>query len=177
MHNVKNRCAIMRCDGQLEEIKDPQTYFNVNHYMKLYSSDKMQPLQVKEHTAQLSRNRQTQYQQAFVDGKINALSCSTTFEMGVDVGGLETVCMRDIPPSPSNYVQRAGRAGRSSHSAAFVMTYAMLSSHDFTFFENPERIISGKISAPVFSLQNKKVIYRHIFAVALSEFFAKYPEV
>lgn len=177
VHNVKNRCAIMRCDGQLEEIKDPQTYFNVNHYMKLYSSDKMQPLQVKEHTAQLSRNRQTQYQQAFVDGKINALSCSTTFEMGVDVGGLETVCMRDIPPSPSNYVQRAGRAGRSSHSAAFVMTYAKLSSHDFTYYENPESIISGKISAPVFSLQNKKVIYRHIFAVALSEFFAKYPEV
>lgn len=97
--------------------------------------------------------------------------------MGVDVGGLETVCMRDIPPSPSNYVQRAGRAGRSSHSAAFVMTYAKLSSHDFTYYEKPQSVISGKISAPVFSLQNKKVIYRHIFAVALSEFFAKYPEV
>lgn len=62
----------MRCDGQLEEIKDPQTYFSGNHYMKLYSSDKMQPLQVKEHTAQLSRNRQMQYQQAFVDGKMIA---------------------------------------------------------------------------------------------------------
>ena len=173
VHNVRNRCAVIRCDGQLEEIKDPDAYFSGNHYMKLYSSDKMLPLQVKEHTAQLSRNRQTQYQQAFVDGKINALSCSTTFEMGVDVGGLETVCMRDIPPSPSNYVQRAGRAGRSSHSAAFVMTYAKLSSHDFTYYENPQSIISGKISAPVFSLQNKKVIYRHIFAVALSEFFAK----
>lgn len=177
VHNVKNRCAVMRCNGQLAEIADPQAYFADNHYMKLYSSDKMQPLQVKEHTAQLSRDRQTKYQEAFVGGKINALSCSTTFEMGVDVGGLETVCMRDIPPSPSNYVQRAGRAGRSSHSAAFVMTYAKLSSHDFTYYEKPQSIISGKISAPVFSLQNKKVIYRHIFAVALSEFFAKYPEV
>ena len=51
----------------------------------------MKPLQMREHTAQLSRDCQTQYQQAFVDGKLNALSCSTTFEMGVDVGGLETV--------------------------------------------------------------------------------------
>ena len=67
----------------------------------------MQPLQVKEHTAQLSRDRQTKYQEAFVGGKINALSCSTTFEMGVDVGGLETVCMRDIPPTSRELAARA----------------------------------------------------------------------
>jgi hypothetical protein len=137
----------------------------------------MKPLQIKEHTAQLSRNRQTQYQQAFVEKKINALSCSTTFEMGVDVGGLETVYMRDVPPSPSNYVQRAGRAGRAAHTAAFVLTYAKLSSHDFTYYNAPERIISGSIQAPKFSVENEKVIYRHIFAIALSEFFAKNEDV
>lgn len=176
VHNVKGKCSVVRCDGQLEEIDPEQLHAN-NHYMALYDSDKMLPLQMKEHTAQLSRNRQSVYQDAFVNGKINALSCSTTFEMGVDVGGLETVCMRDIPPSPSNYVQRAGRAGRASRTAAFVMTYAKLSSHDFTYYENPSTIISGKINAPHFSLENKKVIYRHIFAVALSEFLAKNSEV
>lgn len=176
VHNVKGKCSMIRCDGQLEEI-DPEKFYAENHYMALYDSKKMRPLQMKEHTAQLSRNRQSVYQDAFVNGKINALSCSTTFEMGVDVGGLETVCMRDIPPSPSNYVQRAGRAGRASHTAAFVMTYAKLSSHDFTYYENPSTIISGKINAPHFSLENKKVIYRHIFAVALSEFLAQNSDV
>ena len=170
-YNVKNSCAILQCGGNLEEVS-PEILQQGNHYANRYQGQKMKPLQMREHTAQLSRNSQTKYQQAFVEGKLNALSCSTTFEMGVDVGGLETVYMRDIPPGPANYVQRAGRAGRAAHTAAYVLTYAKLSSHDFTFYHEPERVISGQIKAPVFALENEKVLYRHIFAVALAEFFA-----
>lgn len=175
-YNVKNRCAILQCGGTLEEV-EPEALQQGNHYVNRYRGEKMKPLQMREHTAQLSRNCQTQYQQAFVEGKLNALSCSTTFEMGVDVGGLETVYMRDVPPGPANYVQRAGRAGRAAHTAAYVLTYAKLSSHDFTFYNDPEKVISGKIKAPVFALENEKVLYRHIFAIALSEFFAKNEDV
>lgn len=170
-YNLQNRCAILQCDGELEEVS-PASLQEDNHYAKRYRGSRMNPLQMREHTAQLSRDCQTQYQQAFVDGKLNGLSCSTTFEMGVDVGGLETVYMRDVPPGPANYVQRAGRAGRAAHTAAYVLTYAKLSSHDFTFYKNPEKVISGKIHAPVFSLENEKVLNRHIFAVALADFFA-----
>lgn len=170
-HNVQNRCAVLQCGGSLEEVS-PEALQQGNHYVNRCQGQKMKPLQMREHTAQLSRNCQTKYQQAFVEGKLNALSCSTTFEMGVDVGGLEMVYMRDIPPGPANYVQRAGRAGRAAHTAAYVLTYAKLSSHDFTFYNSPERVISGKIKAPVFALENEKVLYRHIFAVALAEFFA-----
>lgn len=175
-HNCLNHCASVKCSGMLEPY-DPAEKLATNHYAKLYQSENMKPLYIKEHTAQLSRDQQTTYQKAFVDKKLNALSCSTTFEMGVDVGSLETVYMRDVPPSPANYVQRAGRAGRSKDSAAFVMTYAKLSSHDFTFYQYPTDMISGKIKAPVFELENKKVVYRHIYAVALADFFANHQEV
>lgn len=175
-YNVQNRCGILQCGGILEEVT-PETLQEGNHYVNRYQGEKMKPLQMREHTAQLSRNCQTKYQQAFVEGKLNALSCSTTFEMGVDVGGLETVYMRDVPPGPANYVQRAGRAGRAAHTAAYVLTYAKLSSHDFTFYNEPEKVISGKIKAPVFALENEKVLYRHVFAIALAEFFAKNEDI
>lgn len=62
----------------------------------------------KDHTAQLSPELAREYQEKFVKKEINVLSCSTTFEMGVDVGELETIFMKNMPPTPANYIQRAG---------------------------------------------------------------------
>lgn len=176
MVNCKNQCTVLKCDGRLRKVTH-ESLIESNHFARLYAEKMMSPLHIKEHTAQLGRAEQQKYQEMFVNKAINALSCSTTFEMGVDVGDLETVYLRNMPPSPSNYVQRAGRAGRSIHAAAYSLTYSKLSSHDFTYFEHPERMISGKIGVPLFSISNEKVILRHIFAVALSDFFAHDPEV
>ena len=176
MYNCGGRCSNAKCDGHISII-DSEKIINENHYARLYDSTLMKPLHIKEHTAQLGRKEQEKYQQMFVKKDINARSCSTTFEMGVDVGDLETVYLRNMPPSPANYVQRAGRAGRSLHSAAFALTYSKLSSHDFTYYKEPTNMIEGKIGVPVFTIQNDKVIQRHIFAVALSLFFANNPEI
>ena len=175
-YNLHDRCTNLRCSGTLEPFDALKASEN-NHFARLYRSEQMKPLYIKEHTAQLSKNQQTKYQEAFVNQMINALSCSTTFEMGVDVGTLETVYLRNVPPNPANYVQRAGRAGRAKGSAAFVLTYSKLSSHDFTYYAHPEGMISGKISAPVFSLANEKIIRRHIYAIVLSYFLKQFPEV
>lgn len=176
MINCKGMCTTLKCGGSLRRITHA-SLLDGNHYAKLYQSALMQPLHIKEHTAQLGREEQQRYQEMFVNKDINALSCSTTFEMGVDVGDLETVYLRNMPPSPSNYVQRAGRAGRGKNSAAFSLTYSKLSSHDFTYYKNPENMITGKIGVPLFTVRNEKVILRHIFAVALSDFFAKQADV
>ncbi len=174
-YSVRGKCAAVKCGGELEPIEPAEAAKN-NHYVRLYMSGQMHPLYIKEHTAQLAKDQQTRYQEAFVNHRINALSCSTTFEMGVDVGSLETVYMRDVPPGPANYVQRAGRAGRSRGSAAFILTYAKLSSHDFTYYSAPERMISGEIGAPVFEVENEKILNRHINAVAISAFLKDFPE-
>lgn len=176
MINCKGMCTTLKCGGHLKKITHA-ILLDGNHYAKLYKSTLMQPLHIKEHTAQLGREEQQKYQEMFVNKEINALSCSTTFEMGVDVGDLETVYLRNMPPSPANYVQRAGRAGRGRNTAAFSLTYSKLSSHDFTYYKNPENMITGKIGVPLFTVRNEKVILRHIFAVALSDFFAKHVDV
>ena len=65
-----------------------------------------------EHTAQVDKMISRQVQEDFKDHRLNILACSTTMEMGVDLGDLELVMMTSVPPMPSNYKQRAGRSGR-----------------------------------------------------------------
>ncbi len=167
--NISEKCIQIECNGKLERLNSEE-YCKSDYYAMLYMSDRIAPLFVKEHTAQLGKKEALAYQQQFIRKEINALSCSTTFEMGVDVGDLETVFLRNFPPLPSNYAQRVGRAGRSIDAAAFALTYARLSSHDFTFFYDPEKMISGTIYPPSFTLENEKILKRHIYAVAISLF-------
>lgn len=174
--NLDGKCPAVRCEGELVEIL-PYDIIKNNHFAKLYMSERMSPLFIKEHTAQLSKKESAEYQEQFIKKEINALSCSTTFEMGVDVGDLETVFLRDVPPLPSNYAQRAGRAGRSINAAAFALTFAKLSSHDLSFFKEPKKMISGIILPPLFKVDNEKIVRRHIYAVALSMFFAEHEDL
>jgi len=174
--NIGNNCIQIGCDGKLGKINSEDFCIN-NYYAMLYQSDKVSPLFVKEHTAQLAKKEALDYQQQFIRKEINALSCSTTFEMGVDVGDLETVFLRNIPPLASNYAQRVGRAGRSINAAAFALTFARLSSHDFTFFDKPEEMINGMIYPPNFTLENEKILKRHIYAIAISLYLRLHPEL
>lgn len=174
--HMDSKCTYFRCDGAVDEVSHPEAISAGNHFAELYSSDSMAPLFIKEHTAQLSRKESLDYQEQFIRKDINALSCSTTFELGVDVGDLETVFLRDVPPLPSNYAQRAGRAGRSIDSSAFCLTYAKLSSHDLYYFKAPKSMIGGVIRPPLFKLSNEKIVRRHMYDIALSMFFKKHPE-
>jgi superfamily II DNA or RNA helicase len=174
-YHLHGHCITVKCDAKANEV-DPAELRKDNHFSELYFSDRMTPLFIKEHTAQLSKRESAEYQEQFIKKEINALSCSTTFEMGVDVGDLETVFLRDVPPLPSNYAQRAGRAGRSVNAAAYCLTFAKLSSHDLSFFKEPEKMINGVILPPLFKVDNEKIVKRHIYAVALSMFFAMKPE-
>ena len=119
-YNVLGVCPSFRCDGRLEQA-NPQCRLADNHYRRIFSADGDRPVPLRrEHTAQLGAKLATEYQIAFQDGhfadadpgQINVLSSSTTFELGVDLGDLEAVFLRNMPPSPANYQQRAGRAGR-----------------------------------------------------------------
>lgn len=174
-HNVHNVCVKDKCNGTLIAI-DPDEALKSNFYRKEYKTKKIESIVVEEHTAQLDRKEAKKYQNEFKNKRINILSCSTTFEMGIDIGNLETIFMRNVPPTPANYVQRAGRAGRRKDTSAYILTYCGTGSHDYTYFINPEKMISGVIKPPYFNVLNKKIIIRHLMAACLGYFFRNNPD-
>lgn len=175
-YNLRGVCPTYRCLGTLHPCR-PAEAFKDNHYRQLYLETKPIPMRIEEHTAQLKGEEAAEIQEKFVKGKVNVLSCSTTFELGVDVGELEAVFLRNVPPHPANYIQRAGRAGRRTGSTAFVLTFAQRRSHDLGYYQHPEEMVSGLIRPPYFELLNDKIIRRHLHAVALAEFWKAHQEL
>ncbi|MGC4122850.1 MAG: DUF1998 domain-containing protein [Myxococcales bacterium] len=94
--------------------------------------------------------------------------CSPTMELGVDISELNAVYLRNVPPTPANYAQRSGRAGRSGQ-AALVLTYcAAQSPHDQYFFERPRAMVHGEVRPPLVDLANRELVESHLQAVWLA---------
>lgn len=124
-----------------------------------------------EHSAQISSDRLQKRERDFKEGKINVLSCSTTMEMGVDIGGLKAVVMTNAPPNPSNFLQRAGRAGRRGEGASLSYTLCNDSPHGQQVFSNPLWPFETSLRPPRVSLESQVILLRHLNAYFLSRYF------
>lgn len=175
-HSISRVCPGYRCEGELTEADDPNQLLE-NHYVRLYRNLKPIGMEAQEHTAQWNNKKASSIQQDFTEGKVNVLSCSTTFELGVDVGEVEAVLLRNVPPHPANYIQRAGRAGRRTDSAALVVTFAQMRSHDLNYFKQPEMMVGGKIPPPRVVLENVPIARRHMHSVAFAAYLREVGEV
>ncbi|MBX9460710.1 MAG: DEAD/DEAH box helicase [Brevundimonas sp.] len=125
----------------------------------------------EEHSAQQPPHRLRGFEAEFRDYKINLLACSTTMEMGVDIGSVEAVLNTNVPPSIANYRQRVGRAGRRGQGFSSSLTFARDTPLDREAFRQPSDYLRRTLRAPRVKLDSEPIVQRHVNARLLAEWF------
>lgn len=155
------------CSGTGEEQR-PVEVDRDQYYVRLYTEDRPRRLAAKEHTAQIEEQERAKRETQFKQGQLDVLVCSPTLELGVDIGQLPSIVLRNAPPTPANYLQRAGRAGRRLR-IGYVSTFCGMGSHDRHCFEDPAWLVRGEFRPPTVRLRNEKIVQRHVRSLALEE--------
>jgi len=161
-------CARPRCTGKMQSWVGPVNDGNLN--AKLIVASTAPALVPGEHSAAVPEEERLEVEAGFKEmpPRPNVLVCTPTLELGVNIGDLEGVAMRNIPPNPANYAQRAGRTGRETRTGV-IAGFARNTPHDGYFFDHPDEVISGAIPPPRFNLENLSAIERHVNSLVLEE--------
>lgn len=161
-----NSCTNYRCKSSFKENEILYNY-DVKRYLNESSRFELKPM---EHTGQIKKSDREAAERKFKNGDINVIVATSTLELGIDIGDLDFVLMRNVPPSPANYDQRVGRAGRRLK-IGVAITYCGYSNHDQRFFESPQEMIKGEIKEPIFSTKNEPLFIRHIHSFIFTSLF------
>jgi hypothetical protein len=190
------RCPQKGCNGDLAEVdwSDPHVQARkrlLRDPALEVSKGREKPLVIRaeEHSAQISakdvqepfaknETYELLFQDILVTGSeedqpVDVLSCTTTMEVGIDIGSLTAVAMRTVPPRPDNYQQRSGRAGRRGTGLSVIITFADNSPHETYYFQNPREIIAVPAAEPIIYVGNEKIVRRHLNAALIHQFFQR----
>ncbi|MBB4571516.1 DEAD/DEAH box helicase [Rhizobium leucaenae] len=164
-------CQSIGCDGTLRQITpaERRDLASRNHYVARYREHPCMGI-AREHTAAIAGEVRSDIEEYFKAGEVNLLSCTTTMEMGVDLGDLESVLCKNVPPSIANYQQRAGRAGRRAQVAPIVLTTARSGRYDRAVFEKFSEYLAAQPIIPYLSLDNAGFFQRHQLSMLLARF-------
>ncbi len=155
-------CTAWRCTGRTVPVSadERDEMRRRNHYLVRYEGQPLSGI-AREHTAAISTTERSEIEERFRQGEINLLSCTTTMEMGVDLGELEAVFCRNVPPGIANYQQRAGRAGRRAQAAPVALMMARSGRYDQAQFNDLRGYLEALPPAPYLTLDNPSFFRRH----------------
>jgi ATP-dependent helicase YprA (DUF1998 family) len=157
-------CLAWRCAGKLAWEDERHEDFDLRMLDGDYAL-----LRAAEHSAQVPHGERERLENQFKgDGEqVNTLVCTPTLELGVDIGALDAVLMRNVPPTAANYWQRAGRAGRR-HRMAVDVTYAQATGFDQAYFREPLKLLAGIVEPPRINLRNEVMVRKHVHACVVT---------
>jgi superfamily II DNA/RNA helicase/very-short-patch-repair endonuclease len=151
---------------EFEEVEQEANKFFAELYRE--TARQLAGVEGQAHTGQVDARDREQREQDFRAGKLAALFCSPTMELGIDIRELSVVHLRNIPPTPANYAQRSGRAGRGGQQALVVAFCSEGSSHDQYFFREPALMVAGVVAPPRLELANENLVKAHLHSVWLA---------
>lgn len=162
-----DKCMAWQCNGEMEFIAEDTDNYDLQLLDQGYSM-----LRPEEHTAMVPQNQRDRIENWFKGsgGTVNTLVCTPTLELGVDIGALDSILLRNVPPLPANYWQRAGRAGRR-HRMAVNVCYSRPVSHDRAYYADPLKMLEGKVDPPAFNLRNEVMVAKHVHAAVITRLF------
>jgi len=160
---VRSRSLHLRRQETLRE--EPNRFFE-----RLYRdrAPLLKDVRGREHTGQVAMEDRIAREDEFREGKLAALFCSPTMELGVDISDLAVVHLRNVPPTPANYAPRSGRAGRGGRPALVLTFCSQGNAHDEHFFRQKERMIAGAVAPSRMDLANKELVEAHLHSVWLT---------
>lgn len=153
-----------------DPIRGNQTQGRVNPFFRDFYAETaadLVSLEAREHTAQVESSLRQDREARFSDAKLPVLYCSPTMELGVDIKSLNVVGMRNVPPTPANYAQRSGRAGRSGQPAVVLTYCATGNAHDAYYFGRSQDMVAGAVAPPRLELGNQDLVRAHAHSIWL----------
>lgn len=165
-------CPRKDCEGQLlARSFNPANENMIGRWVSGAIVPRFSTLNSEEHTAQIEKDLAKKIEDAFRAAEgVNLLSSTTTFEMGINIGDLQKVLLRNAPPTSANYVQRVGRAGRGEDKNAVCVTLCRRNKYDADAWSDPPRLMSGEVRTPIVFINNRIIAQRHFNAAAFAQF-------